>query len=276
MCVEVGSLGVYMMMRVEALSMCLVLAACASEAEPRDADAGYAPDGLVSRAATVGNEGSDMSGCQRDVQCDGVGATCHPTEHVCLMRCPTVEIDSAAALVAARRCREIDGDLILRDPALQRIGTDYLPYLERISGMLLSAGSKRLQELTLTGLRVVGGDKRLGGVQITLDAEKLEIVSLPRLFAVHGSVVMFGLSGLREIHLGALTRIDDTLALTSLPRLTALLLDPGLSVGTWQLENLCNLPAESVEGLTGASPKAVGCCTDQGVQCEQRVPCKCP
>jgi hypothetical protein len=221
--------------------------------------------------------GSGPGACQRDSECDGVAASCDAIQHVCVMRCPTVVVDGPAALAAAHRCREIEGDLLFRSSELQSIGPDDLPYLERITGSLISVGSKPLRELTLPALRVVGTEQRASLVEIGLDGGELTRVSLPRLRNVHGGLGILGLYGLRELDLGALKRVDETLALTNLPRLDKLSLDQELFVGeSLQLEYLCSLPADALELPAAAQQKGIGCCTSTpGAGCEGDLLCGC-
>src|SRR5688572_30319545 len=49
--------------------------------------------------------------CKRDEDCNGVGAHCQPDKHVCVMRCPSLFIESAQDLSQARYCYEVDGDV---------------------------------------------------------------------------------------------------------------------------------------------------------------------
>lgn len=253
-------------------SLCLVLAACGGGEREARADAGTDTKSVLQADA---RSGAGEHSCQRDADCDGVAATCDPAEHVCLMRCPGIVLDGPAALAAARRCREIEGDVFLRASTLLTITGDDLPYLERITGSLISAGGKPLRELSLPALRELGTTGTESILEVILDNESLIKVAFPALRVVHGSLGMFGLNALRELDLGALEHVEKSFALTTLPRLTTLTLHPALEVGeTLQLQYLCSLPAEMLVA-PAADVKAVGCCTEQPLACENTLQCQC-
>jgi hypothetical protein len=216
--------------------------------------------------------------CESDADCIGVAASCEPTAHVCLMRCPSVIIDSAADLAAARHCREVDGDFVVRSPDLEAIGASALPYLERVTGNLFSIGGKPLRELSLPALREVGTEQAPSLIEIALDTEGLRKVSLPSLTVVHGALAMFGLYALEELELPTLTRVGHNLSLVNLPRLRHLQLAPELRAGKGtQLEFLCSLPVDSVAlPADGGTRNALGCCTQSALACEDTaMQCGC-
>jgi hypothetical protein len=185
-------------------------------------------------------------------------------------------VETAMDLQAARHCREIDGNLQFRGQALEAIGADDLPYLERVTGSLISAGGKPMRELTLPALREVGSDASPGLIEIVLDAKNLQRIALPRLQRVRGSIGIFGLYALVELDLGALTRVDDSFVLTTLPRLSSLELSPELQVGKLiQFAFLCSLPSESFAPPAGdRSFEALGCCTESALGCDT-LQCTC-
>jgi hypothetical protein len=90
-----------------AVLLSVLAGACASLA-PSEAD--EVPDGASGGLCVPTSAPADE--CSSDSDCDGVGASCEPRAHVCLVRCPSLVISSPEALRAARRCREIDGKYI--------------------------------------------------------------------------------------------------------------------------------------------------------------------
>jgi hypothetical protein len=216
--------------------------------------------------------------CAVDAQCDGVGASCHPDDHVCLLRCPSVVIDDPSDLAAARHCREIDGDLTFRSADLEVVSPDDLPYLERVSGSLFSIGGKAMRELTLPALREVGATGAATLIEIGLDGTHLQRVALPALQVVHGSVSFYGLYALRELDLAALTQVDGMFSLVSLPRLDSVQLAPELDPGgSTEFHSLCDLAPQAIALAFGGGDarKAIGCCTRDALDCDP-FSCACP
>lgn len=213
--------------------------------------------------------------CTRDRDCDGIDARCEPDAHVCTVRCPSLLIQAASDLAAARRCNEIDGELriVVHEPLA--IKASDLPYLSRVTGNIFSIGGQPLSEITLSALREVGTDAAPTLIEISLDGDNLRRVSLPQLEVVHGALSIFGLYALKELELPALESVDQ-LSLVNLQRLESISLPAGADIHTTEpldFEYLCALPAESLDADGGVF-KAVGCCTESAAECNN-TSCHC-
>jgi hypothetical protein len=133
-----------------------------------------------------------------------------------------------------------------------------------------------LRDLELPALREVGTSAVESLVELSLDSGELRRLSFPRLGAVHGTVAVFGLSGLETLEIPKLVAVDRSFSLMNLPRLSALEMSSNLRASeTPDFEYLCKLPATSVPlpADVGAF-KAVGCCTESALACETQ-PCNC-
>jgi hypothetical protein len=189
------------------------------------------------------------------------------------VNCPGVELRTRADLLAAHACREIDGNLVLRPSDIERIAADDLPYLERVTGSIILAGSSPLVEISLPALREVGDNPAEHILELGFDAMTLRRISLPALRAVHGSLSIVALGALETLCLGQLEVVDDAFGLINLPRLAQLELSASVRAGRLvDYEELCELPLDGLPD-TSALPterkrvKAVGCCTQSASEC---------
>ena len=250
----------------------VLLAACAQQTR---ADLNDEPKPELISAGPAQTQ-SPYRACKRDDDCTGVGARCEPDKHVCLMRCPSLIIESAQDLTQARYCYEVDGDVRFRSSELQAIGPDDLPYLEKITGNVFSIGGQPIREIVLSALREIGSDAGDSLVEISLDQSHLRRVAFPELRAVHGTVSLFGLYALEELEFPALESVDRVFSLINLPRLTSLVLPAELqSSEPSDFEYLCALPADAISVPADASKlKAVGCCTASAYECDT-LQCRC-
>jgi hypothetical protein len=163
--------------------------------------------------------------------------------------CPGLAVVSAEDLRQTRECEEIEGDLVLRSPVLERID---LPRLRRVSGSLISIGSRPLREIELPSLREVGTSGQEDLLEIGFDADTLVRIAMPELRVVHGSLGIVALGGLRELDLSSLEHVEERLGLINLPQLQTLLLADDLAAdgGSW-FELLCQLEPEQLPGSVG-------------------------
>jgi hypothetical protein len=196
--------------------------------------------------------------------------------------CETTIIASALDLAAARACREIDGDLVLRAPDLEAISADAMPHLRRITGSLISTGGRPLREIVLPELREVGTG-RDDLLEIGFDATSLERIELPALKRVNGSLGIVGLGSLHTLDLSALEVVSGELGLVNLPELTDLRIGDQIETGGgMSYEYLCELPAFDLpdapatnDGDRAPQVRDIGCCTYSATQCESSF-CMCP
>jgi hypothetical protein len=197
------------------------------------------------------------------------------------LNCPGIELRTRAELVAARACREIDGDLVFNSRDIERIEDDDLPYLERVTGSIRLTGSSPLVEISLPALREVGQVPSADILMLGFDASNLRRISLPALRVVHGTLSIVALGGLETLALGELAVVDDAFGLITLPRLAQLELSEHVRAGRLvAFEALCELPADVLPD-TSALPEeekrvlGVGCCTANSSGCESSI-CACP
>jgi hypothetical protein len=196
------------------------------------------------------------------------------------INCPSLELSTRADLLAARACREVDGDLILSSTDIERIAADDLPYLERVTGSIMLVGSSPLVEISLPALREVGVEPSEDILELGFDAMTLRRISLPALRSVHGTLSIVALGGLETLDLGQLEVVDDAFGLINLPRLAQLDLSARVRAGRLvAFEALCELPVTALPD-TSALPaeqkrlQGVGCCTQSASDCPNSI-CTC-
>lgn len=194
-------------------------------------------------------------------------------------RCESVIVESEQDLIDARTCREIDGDLVFRAPKLEAVTADSLPYLRRITGSLISAGSRPLREIVLPALREQGTELD-DLLEIGFDESTLERIELPELERANGSLGIAALGGLHTLDLRSLEVVRGELGLVNLPRLADLRMTDQIRTESGvSYEYLCALPAfdlPDAPGSAGEQPRIrdIGCCTYSATQCESSF-CHC-
>jgi len=262
------------------------LGLCRQRRRARVASCLLAP--LFSCAATVTPEAegrapdrSELAGSEA-VRADGPvdAETGNLPEAEVLSTCPSVTIESAADLIAARRCREIDGDLVFAGREPMDVSADALPFLERVTGSVLTRVPAPLREITLPALREVGTEGSDDALEFVFDRMTLERVSLPNLRAVHGTLGIGALGALTELRLGSLESVDAVFGLMNLPKLTTLELPSDIAVGQRvAFEYLCHIPYDELPPIaTGSNEQSrvrvVGCCTESQFECTFAA-CEC-
>jgi hypothetical protein len=211
-----------------------------AEAEPSRPDAG--PD-------AASQDACDPNPCQHGGTCssDATGYTCTCSDGYVGARCElescgNVTIRSRADVEDNRHCAEIQGNLSISSTGLTAVTAEDFPFLTRIRGNLV-----------------------ISGVQ-TVDGPFLQSVTLAKIRAVEGAVVVlgvavpeFGGSGpLEELHLPALQSVGGhgglglvvyqaSLKVLDMPAVTAI--QGGAMLHT--LFDLCTVDFESLESLGG-------------------------
>jgi hypothetical protein len=261
-----------------------LLAGCLATAHEDSTDAGVATNLAATQRDDSGAEVSPdvppnraAEGCSTDDDCDGIAARCERSAGLCLMRCPNVVLATQADLRAARACHEIDGDLVIRSTDLERVN---LPYLERVSGSILSAGGSPLAELTLPALREAGTPGAQDIIELGFDANALRSISLPELRVVHGDLGIVAAEALTELHLPVLKVVEGAFGLIGLPHLTKLELNAELQTGRLAaFQELCSLPFSTLPNPSGITTEELslqdlGCCTASSFACQSWL-CQC-
>jgi hypothetical protein len=171
--------------------------------------------------------------------------------------CPSLAVETAEDLRAARECDEIAGRLVLRSATLERVE---LPRLRRVAGSLISVGSRPLREIELPSLREVGTSGADDLLEIGFDASTLTRIALPALRVIHGSLGIVALGALRELDLSSLEHVEERFGLINLPELDTLLLADGLAAdgGSW-FELLCGLEPDALPRILGPKPSVRDC-----------------
>jgi hypothetical protein len=197
-----------------------------------------------------------------------------------LVRCPSLVIRSREDLDAARRCREIDGKLTFQAQQPLRVTANDLPYLERVTGSVISVGSSPLTEITLPELRDVGAGGADDVLEIGFDQSSLSRISLPELRAVHGGLGIVSLGGLTELELGQLAVVEGDHMLSQLPLLTALTIPSQVHTGkTTDFEYLCMLPLDALPDTSTIATddkilNGLACCLESSLGCPSHL-CQC-
>lgn len=192
-------------------------------------------------------------------------AACPGTRPAGAPPCPTdrtIVLDTQEAVERFAGCTAASS-VTIRTGAALRLGP--LRALETITGDLVVGPTVGLEELTLRELREVGGAihvmsngllrgvllprlERAGRVAIEANAS-LTTISLPRLAAVAGSLVITDDTWLELVDLSALVTVGNDLVITDNPRL-ALIEAPRLTRALGlRVEDNRSLPAAQVEDL---------------------------
>jgi hypothetical protein len=246
---------------------------------PITAAAGWLLASCVSAHAAPSELDSAALGCSDEADCSGIGSSREPSGE-CVVRCPSVVVATHADLQAARHCREIDGDLELRASDFAGIGADDLPYLERVSGSILSVGGSPLEGISLPALREVGTPGAQNIIELGFDASTLQRISLPALETVHGDMAITAAGALTELDAARLTTVDGAFGLINLPHLTSVDLNEDLHAGRLiAFEYLCAMPYAALPDTSdlAAEQKSVrdlGCCTESAFDCQSWL-CDC-
>jgi hypothetical protein len=238
------------------------------------------------RRRKLGNYGCVLGGCVLLMACaSSVAENLDPADAgagdaLLTRRCESVIIENEQDLIDARLCRQIDGDLVFRAPDLEAVSGDALPDLRRVTGSLISAGSRPLREIVLPALREVGTN-RDDLLEIGFDARALERIELPELRRVNGSLGIVALGGLHTLDLSSLEVVGGEFGIVNLPQLVDLRMPDQIRTEAGvSYEYLCVLPAidlPDAPSSTGEEPRIrdVGCCTYSATQCESSL-CVCP
>lgn len=184
--------------------------------------------------------------------------------------CPTdriVTITSQADIERLAGCARVSG-LVIRTGAPLRLAA--LRALEVVTGDLVVGPTLALEELTLLELVEVRGAihvagnhtlrglflprlERAGRIEVEASAA-LVTISLPRLAATTGSLIVTGNPALEIMDLSALASVGKDLVVTANPRLT--LIDAGRldAVQAVRIEDNRALPAEQIDALRARTP----------------------
>ena len=225
------------------------------------------PSEPAKRSAFVGSEASPSAAAGSALD-DG------------LTSCPSVTIEKPEDLSAARSCREIDGDLIFAPSDTMEIDAAALPFLERVTGSVLTRVPAPVREISLPALGEVGSEGNENALQFVFDRMTLERVSLPSLRVVHGTLGIAALGALEELDLGSLESVDDVFGLMNLPKLAQLELPSDVAVGQRvAFEYLCRIPYDALPATSLGSQEAprvrmIGCCTESRFECTFAA-CEC-
>lgn len=184
--------------------------------------------------------------------------------------CPTertVTITSQDDVDRLAGCVRVSG-LVIRSGA--PLGLAPLRALEVVTGDLVVGPTLALEELTLLELVEVRGAIRVTGNhamrglflprleragRIEVEASPaLVTISLPRLGATTGSLVVSGNTSLEIMDLSALVSVGKDLVVTANPRLTLIEAGRLEAIQTLRIEDNRALPAEQIDALRARTP----------------------
>jgi hypothetical protein len=208
--------------------------------------------------------------------------------------CGNTNVLTSADLLAARQCAEVQGNLSISTQGLGSITASDFPHLRKVTGDLLvgpipgSARTPQVELITLPQLQTIEGGLSVTAASslrelhlpalttvgtsadanrrfyFTLDAE-MQVLDLPVLTTINGSMEMRTLSKLCTLKIGALTRVTGTVLLLGMPNVPASTFEPATSAAlgavTQDLIGCC-FPTDDVkcDGVTQADLDAFcGC-----------------
>ncbi len=187
--------------------------------------------------------------------------------------CPqdhSIELGLQEDVVRHAGCTQLAG-IVMRTGA--ELDVAPLGTLEVITGDLTIGPTVAVDELALNGLLRVGGTIRIanngmlrgvflprlehaGRIEVDNNAA-LTTVSVPRLAAVDGAVVITDNAALELVSASSLTTVGQELVIAGQGRLTLLEMGKLASAGAVRIERAPKLPAEVVDQLTRKSALAI-------------------